>query len=53
MVALPSHATELTPRLVQLSEHLDRGAIGHCVTRASRVVKAIAAIISVPMVDEK
>ena len=50
--ALAGYVTELTLNLMQPSERSDAATIERCMTQASRAVKAIADIISAPMVDE-
>lgn len=50
--ALAGYVTELTLDLVRPSERSDHAAVERCMAQASRAVKAIAGIISAPMVDE-
>jgi len=50
--ALAGYVTELTLNLMHSSERSDSVTIERCMTQASRAVKAIADIISAPMVDE-
>lgn len=50
--ALAGYVTKLTLNLMQSTECSDPAAFELCMTEASRAVKAIAGIISTPMVDE-
>lgn len=50
--ALAGYVTELTLSLMQPSKRSDAATIERCMAQALRAVKAIADIISAPMVDE-